>query len=143
MNNNNQMLLTEFDVATTNQEIQMLKAFIPFVDINLQRTLALCIRLFELINTLDFYNHIGENCPLNRKSKDKKAIFEEIKKYCPKENMEMFEIMSNMDNISEYLKMYQAMSTPSKENTQSDVLKNFLTPEQQKMYETYKDMLNI
>ena len=60
-----------------------------------------------------------------------------------KNSMEMFEMMSNMDNISEYLKMYQAMSTPSKENSQSDVLKNFLTPEQQKMYESYKDMLNI
>ena len=128
------MELTEFDIATTNQEIQMLKAFIPFVEPSLQRTLALCIRLFELISTLDFYNH---------KKKDKKAIFNEIKKYCPKENMEMFEMMSNMDNISEYLKMYQAMSTPSKENSQSDVLKNFLTPEQQKMYESYKDMLNI
>ena len=137
------MELTEFDIATTTQEIQMLKAFIPFVEPSLQRTLALCIRLFELISTLDFYNHLGEDCPLNRKTKDKKAIFNEIKKYCPKENMEMFEMMSNMDNISEYLKMYQAMSTPSKENSQSDVLKNFLTPEQQKMYESYKDMLNI
>ena len=137
------MELTEFDIATTNQEIQMLKAFIPFVEPSLQRTLALCIRLFELISTLEIYNHLGEDCPLNRKTKDKKAIFNEIKKYCPKENMEMFEMMSNMDNISEYLKMYQAMSTPSKENSQSDVLKNFLTPEQQKMYESYKDMLNI
>lgn len=137
------MELTEFDIATTTQEIQMLKAFIPFVEPSLQRTLALCIRLFELISTLDFYNHLEEDCPLNRKTKDKKAIFNEIKKYCPKENMEMFEMMSNMDNISEYLKMYQAMSTPSKENSQSDVLKNFLTPEQQKMYESYKDMLNI
>ena len=137
------MDITEFDIATTSQEIQMLKAFIPFVEPSLQRTLAICIRLFELINTLDFYNHMGEDCPLNRKTKDKKAIFNEIKKYCPKENMEMFEMMSNMDNISEYLKMYQAMSTPSKENNQSDVLKNFLTPEQQKMYESYKDMLNI
>lgn len=137
------MELTEFDIATTNQEIQMLKAFIPFVEPSLQRTLALCIRLFELINTLDFYNHLGEDCPLARNTKDKKAIFNEIKKYCPKENMEMFEMMSNMDNISEYLKMYQAMSTPSKENTGSDALKNFLTPEQQKLYESYKDMLNI
>ena len=137
------MELTEFDIATTTQEIQMLKAFIPFVEPSLQRTLALCIRLFELISTMDFYNHLEEDCPLNRKTKDKKAIFNEIKKYCPKENMEMFEMMSNMDNISEYLKMYQAMSTPSKENSQSDVLKNFLTPEQQKMYESYKDMLNI
>ena len=137
------MEVTEFDLATTSQEIQMLKAFIPFVEPSLQRTLALCIRLFELINTLDFYNHLKEDCPLTRKNKDKKAIFNEIKKYCPKENMEMFEMMSNMDNISEYLKMYQAMSTPSKENNQSDVLKNFLTPEQQKMYESYKDMLNI
>ena len=48
------MELTEFDIATTNQEIQMLKAFIPFVEPSLQRTLALCIRLFELISTLDF-----------------------------------------------------------------------------------------
>ena len=137
------MELTEFDVATSSKELQMLKAFIPFVDTNLQRTLALCIRLFELINTLDFYNHINANCPLTRINKDKKAIFNEIKKYCPKENMEMFEMMSNMDNIQEYLKMYQAMNTPQEDKPQSDILKNFLTPKQQKMYESYKDMLNI
>ena len=84
------MELTEFDIATTNQEIQMLKAFIPFVEPSLQRTLALCIRLFELISTLDFYNHLGEDCPLNRKTKDKKAIFNEIKKYC-EENLAAYE----------------------------------------------------
>ena len=82
-------------------------------------------------------------CPLSRNSKDKKDILKEIKKFCPKKDMEIFEMMSNMDNISEYVKMYEAMSAPKGDNKQTDLLKNFLSPEQQKLFESYENMLNF
>ena len=142
MNNNQSLLLTEFDIATTSNEIQMLKAFVPFVEPKFQKPLAICIRMLEFIKTMDFYSHISDPWPLTRKSKDKKEIFAEIKKFCPNQNMEIFEMMANMDNITEYLKMYEAMTNP-KEDKKNNVLKNFLTPEQQKMFESYESMLNF
>ena len=143
MDNKQSLLLTEFDIATTSNEIQMLKAFVPFVEPKHQKTLAICIRMMEFMRTMDFYNHITDPWPLCRNSKDKKEIFAEIKKFCPNQNMEIFEMMANMDNISEYLKMYEAMTAPKEDQKKTDVLKNFLTPEQQKMFESYESMLNF
>lgn len=141
--NNNNMFLTEFDVATLSHETQMLKAFIPFMDTSQQKSFALFIRVFELIKTMDFYNHITEPSPLRRKNCGKKEIFEEMKNFCPKKDREILDIMANMDNITEYYNMFQAMNSPKKDNSQSDILKNFLSPEQQKMYESYQNILNF
>ena len=143
MKNKEPLLLTEFDIATSGIEIQMLKAFVPFTEPSQQKSLALCIRIMEFMKTMDFYNNMATPCPLSRNSRDKKDIFNEIKKFCPKKDMEIFDMMANMDNISEYLKMYEAMSSPKGENKQTDMLKNFLSPEQQKMFESYENMLNL
>ena len=130
MKNTESLLLTEFDIATSGVEIQMLKAFVPFAEPSQQKSLALCIRMLEFMKTMDFYNNMTTPCPLSRNSKDKK-------------DMEIFEMMSNMDNISEYVKMYEAMSAPKGDNKQTDLLKNFLSPEQQKLFESYENMLNF
>ncbi len=143
MKNTESLLLTEFDIATSGVEIQMLKAFVPFAEPSQQKSLALCIRMLEFMKTMDFYNNMTTPCPLSRNSKDKKDILNEIKKFCPKKDMEIFEMMSNMDNISEYVKMYEAMSAPKGDNKQTDLLKNFLSPEQQKLFESYENMLNF
>ena len=52
-------------------------------------------------------------------------------------------MMANMDNISEYMKIYETMNAPKEGQKQTDILKNFLTPEQQKMFEAYENMLNF
>lgn len=143
MDNKQTLLLTEFDIATLGNEIQMLKAFIPFIELKHQKTFAICIRIIEFMKTMDFYNHMTEPCPLSRSSMNKKDIFNEIKKFCPAQNLDIFEMMANMDNISEYMKIYETMNTPKEGQKQTDILKNFLTPEQQKMFEAYENMLNI
>ena len=142
MENNENLLLTEFDVATLSYEMQMLKAFVPYMETTQQKSLALFIRIFELIKTLDFYNNVSEPSPLHRKTHDKKEIFEEIKHFCPKKDREIFEMLSNMDNITEYYNMFNAMNS-SQENKQSDIFKNFLSPKQQEMYESYQKILNL
>lgn len=149
MDNKENLLLTEFDVATLSHELQMMKAFIPFMDMPQQKSFALFIRVFELIKTMDFYSNMQTPCPLHRQRHDKKDVFEEIKCYCPKKDREIFEMMSNMDNINEYYNMFQAMNSAkdstqhSDNNKQSNILKNFLSPKQQELYETYQKMLNI
>lgn len=143
MDDKEKFLLTEFDVATLSHEMQMLKSFIPFMDMPQQKSMAMFIRVFELIKTMDFYNNMPDPSPLHRKNHDKKDVFEEIKQYCPKKDREIFEMMSNMDNITEYYNMFQAMNSAPEEKKQSDVLKNFLSPKQQEMYESYQKILNF
>ncbi len=155
MNNKENLPLTEFDVATLSYELQMMKAFIPFMDMPQQKSFAMFIRVFEMIKTLDFYNNMPEPCPLHRSRHDKKEMFDEMKCYCPKKDREIFEMMSNMDNITEYYNMFQAMSSANdtakqpddgkqhENNKQSNILKNFLSPKQQELYESYQKMLNL
>lgn len=137
------LLLTDFDVSTLSDELQMLKSFLPFVDMPQQRSLALFIRIYELLCTLDFYNNAPSPSPLYRRSHDKKDIFQEIKNYCPKKDREIFDMMSNMDNISEFYNMFQTMNQEPGEKKQTDMLKNFLSPKQQELYEYYSKSLNI
>ena len=143
MENKDCLLLTEFDVATLSNETQMLKTFIPFMDMPQQKSFALFIRVFELIRTMDFYNNMPSPSPLHRRSHDKKDIFAEIKNFCPKKDREIFEMMSKMDNITEYYNMFQSINSPADDNKQSNILKNFLSPKQQEMYESYQKILNF
>lgn len=137
------LLLTDFDESTLSDELQMLKSFLPFVEMPQQKSLALFIRIYELLCTLDFYNNAPSPSPLYRKNHDKKDIFREIKNYCPKKDMEIFEMISNMDNISEFYNMFQAMGQGPGEKKQSDMIKNFLSPKQQELYEYYSNSLNL
>ena len=44
--------ITFFDILTVNQSIQMLKALVPFLDFDLQKNLAIIIRINELLQTI-------------------------------------------------------------------------------------------
>ena len=52
--------LTEFDIVTIPSSFQMMKAMLPFLDINLQKNLSLIIRFMELKQTIDFFNYASK-----------------------------------------------------------------------------------
>lgn len=136
--------LTEFDIATCGTYFQMIKAYLPYTDMNQQKMLAIFIRLAELMQTLEFYKDMSCNSPLSRSNKDTKHIFDEIKRYCPKKDCEIFEMMSNLGNMNEIFNIYNAMNNPDNSGSPgNDMLKNFLSPHQQQMYEQYSRMLDL
>jgi hypothetical protein len=49
--------ITEFDLATLSESTQMLKAMIPFLDFELQKSFSMIIRITELQQTMEFYNN--------------------------------------------------------------------------------------
>ncbi len=135
------MLLTEFDTTTCSTELQMLKALLPFTDLAQQKTLAVFIRIYELMTTISFYQNLKMPCPLIRESHDEKDIINELKKYCPKENLKMFDMISNFNNME---KMYGLFNTDTdKKDEPKKDMSGFLTPSQKEMYESYKKILNI
>ncbi len=136
--------LTEFDIATCGTYFQMIKAYLPYTDKQQQKMLAIFIRLAELIQTLEFYKDMPDDCPLCRNNRDTQHIINEIKRYCPKKDCEIFEMMSNLGSMNEIFNIYNAMNdTEHKDNPNSDILKNFLSPQQQQMYEQYSRMLDL
>ena len=81
--------------------------------------------------------------PLARVHHDTEHIVNDIKRFCPKKDCEIFNMMSNFSNMNEIFNIYNAMNSgPQAPDKSSDMLKNFLSPKQQQMYEQYSRMLN-
>ncbi len=61
--------LTEFDIVTIPPSFQMMKAMLPFLDINLQKNLSLIIRFMELKQTIDFFNYASNITSMSHSNK--------------------------------------------------------------------------
>ncbi len=61
--------LTEFDIVTIPSSFQMMKAMLPFLDINLQKNLSLIIRFMELKQTIDFFNYASNITSMSNSTK--------------------------------------------------------------------------
>ena len=48
--------MTPFDEAMLPKELQMLKAFLPFLPVSMQKMLAIYIKWTELRNVIEYYN---------------------------------------------------------------------------------------
>lgn len=166
MNKCDKIHLTEFDIATCGTGFQFIKAYLPYVDSSQQRMLAIFIRMAELMQTIDFYKDLPSPSPLSRSRHNPESIMAEMKQYCSPKECEIFSLLSNFENINEMMKLYSAVSSVSSsdalnspdqssgsqpENGSSaqrtdsspagDMLRKFLKPEQQKLYEQYMNML--
>ena len=104
-----------------------------------QKMLAIAIRVIELVNTINFFKNITEPSPLFRGNHDMDYILKEIKKYCPQKDLEILNMISNFSNMGDLMNTFQNMGDTSGEN---EIFKNFLSPEQIKLYESYQKILN-
>lgn len=161
MNKCDKIHLTEFDIATCGTGFQFLKAYLPYVDSSQQRMLAIFIRMAELMQTIDFYKDLPCPSPLSRSKHTPECIAAELRQYCSPKECEIFNLLSNFENINEMMKLYSAVSSASSDSKPADspsngfapppeapkgspgndMLSRFLKPEQQKLYEQYMDML--
>lgn len=100
--------LTEFDIATCGTYFQMIKAYLPYTSGEQQKMFALFIRLAELMQTLEFYKNMPCPSPLARAHHDTEHIVNDIKRFCPKKDCEIFNMMSNFNNMNEIFSIYNA-----------------------------------
>lgn len=161
MNKCDKIHLTEFDIATCGTGFQFIKAYLPYVDSSQQRILAIFIRMAELMQTIDFFKDLPCPSPLSRSRHTPESIAAEMRQYCSPKECEIFNLLSNFENINEMMKLYSAVSSAASESKPDDSPKNgfspphektgalpgndmlsrFLKPEQQKLYEQYMNML--
>ena len=135
--------LTEFDIATCGSYFQMIKAYLPYTSGEQQKMFAIFIRLAELMQTLEFYKNMPCPSPLARAHHDPEHIAKDIKRFCPKKDCEILNMMSNFKNMNEIFNVCNAMNSQENSNSNtSDMLKNFLSPKQQQLYEQYSRILN-
>lgn len=122
--------ITFFDILTVNQSIQMLKALIPFLDFDLQKNLAIIIRINELLQTIDFYKSAKNFCQIRSCIKSpiltpfssldnilcNDEIINTIIPYCPDE------YISLLKNYKQFSKMSDIMNIFSKMDSSSDTM---------------------
>lgn len=122
--------ITEFDMLTVDESMQMFKAMIPFLDFQLQKPLSIVIRMNELTQTMNFYNN-----PLNRSSLASQSLnhsyiasvndiftneefLNTVMRYCPEKYAGM------LDNLRNFSKMSDIMNMMNTFNDGDDLLNN-------------------
>lgn len=133
-NGQTNLLITEFDLKTTNGSTQMIKALIPFFSPREQHMLAMIVRIQELIMTVRYFERISYIQQQNNiKLSFNKELFDHIKRYCTPENQKMIDSILQFMNISELMKMmnvFEGENTGDGMGNFSDIMNMFQTMNQ-------------
>ena len=135
--------ITEFDMLTLPQYIQLAKSIIPFMEFGTQQTMSALLRAYEFSCTMNYYNrpeslrmaacstkpHLSLNSSIQDILGDER-IMSTVLKYSP----------DNFKNILSNIKSYNKMSDLF--NIFNKDTNRMLNPAQQKMYEEYSEQLN-
>lgn len=131
--NSSSIPLTDFDTKTTGTSLQMMKAFIPFLEPPEQRIFAMMIRIMEFNMTLDFFRRECFKCKkldLN----NPESLLSEFKQFCSPDEKKQIDMMIGMMKMQQF----SGMATSS---SPMDFMTSTLTPEQQKKYKEFENML--
>ncbi len=138
--------VSEFDNITTTDRIRMLKSALPYVEIGMQKYMAIYIKFLELMYTIQYFRNEPQNFSAHfskGNNNDPREIMNGIKKYCSKSEQASMEQILQMMQAFEMYKKYQSVMQPLASMNSEDPLSSLmgmLTPEQQKMFEMFKEM---
>lgn len=115
MAENNQDKINAFDTLFTNNQIQMLKIILTYMEPEHQKTIAVYIKFMELQYTLEFlktHPHILINIPCEKEFNTSK-LCDEISCFCnPTQQKQMIQLKNfyqNFENMQEMMQMIQMM----------------------------------
>ena len=134
-----QLPVTEFDILTLPDYLQLFKALIPFMEYGMQKKLSMLIRANELKHTLSFYNSpyscntfktcsnssgINANTSLND-ILNNEAIMKTIMAYCPDNIEQLINTYRNFSKMSDMLGMMDMFNNASGDNSFNNVNSEF------------------
>ena len=158
MERNEHDKIIAFDTLFTTNHIQMLKIVMPYLDLAVQKKMAVYIKYQELQYTLSYYNfHTGDlrGCSINPMTSDNKEDFNisklcsELLPYCTAEEKQKVEQLAGMfRSIEMYREMSQTFEmmkdlmpgmndTTGSNDGMMDMLLNMLSPEQKSMFDMF------
>lgn len=126
--------MTEFDMITQPDYIQLLKAILPFMEYNMQRSISTLIRTSELKNTIRFYSSpvncnifksccnssgINFNTPINEILGNEQLI-NTVKTYCSGNIVNMINTYRNLNKMSDMFNMMDIFNNSSSNNSSSN-----------------------
>lgn len=122
--------MTEFDMITQPDYIQLLKAILPFMEYNMQRRISTLIRTSELKNTIRFYNSpincnifksccnssdINFNTPISEILGNEQLI-NTVTTYCSGNIVNMINTYRNLNKMSDMFNMMDIFNNISSNN---------------------------
>lgn len=126
--------MTEFDMITQPDYIQLLKAILPFMEYNMQRRISTLIRTSELKNTIRFYSSpvncnifksccnssgINFNTPISEILGNEQLI-NTVKTYCSGNIVNMINTYRNLNKMSDMFNMMDIFNNSSSNNSSSN-----------------------
>lgn len=87
------LLLTPFDQMVTDEMLQMIKLFIPYLPENLRYLAGLYVKMTELSKALSLHSYP------NASSISPNTILKDIQPYLPEESRQFFEMFEMMQDI--------------------------------------------
>lgn len=126
--------MTEFDMITQPDYIQLLKAILPFMEYNMQRSISTLIRTSELKNTIRFYSSpvncnifksccnssgINFNTPISEILGNEQLI-NTVKTYCSGNIVNMINTYKNLNKMSDMFNMMDIFNNSSSNNSSSN-----------------------
>lgn len=109
-----ELIVTEFDIATTRGSTQIIKALIPYLSPHEQKMIGIMIRIWELIQTLRFFEKQTFLSEKNTGGLDlNPELIRHIKKYCTPESQHMIDMILQFMNMSELMNIMNLFDTES------------------------------
>lgn len=135
--NERDLKLTDLDYAIADHHIQMLKAAIPYMEIQQQRILSMFVKLKEFARTMDFFedNDMGmmSVCSLDQSHTSAPDMLEAVRPYANQKEQELIDVMSRL--------LQNRQNRNGRTPLTIDQLLSIMPPEQQSRFETIQLMM--
>ncbi len=136
--------INPFDQLVQTDDLQMVKAAMPYINTRQQKPLLIFVKLLELRNSLHLLTEDDERlsaCSVDRDHASPLEMLQAIRNFCPPRQQESIDAILNFMNVYQFYNMYQSLtaggSNEDGAGSQVEQLKNMLSPEQRHVFETY------
>lgn len=138
--------LTPFDNMVSDNQLQIIKAAIPYLSNREQQFFSIYVKYIELDHTLKLVSNSDSNslsaCSIGEEPHSTADMLSAIKQYCTEKEKEMIDLISNFLSAYQMYHAYQELIPQEKGGNKreapsmADTLKGMLTPEQQSVLGT-------
>ena len=141
MEKEKELCMTPVDLAAGGEQLQFLKALVPYLDCGIQKPVVLLIKCMEIRNLATFFSRPPElsaqAAELSGKGRGLSDILPEISPYLPWQQREQF---SRLLPLLEMVQLFSAMDQAGTDSGNQDPMELFsslLSPEQQAMFSMF------
>ncbi len=156
MEEENKLHITEIDQISSSEQLNMMKVAMPYMNYNMQKTMALLIKSTEIMNTMNYFNDVGDlqACDLNPKKMDTEQFLVEIKEVVSPKQRETLDVLMNIFKANDFYSTYKnkmgnsnSGNNNNKNNLNNNInmmslMEQFLTSEQKATFDAVNMMFN-